>query len=126
MIRGGLAVYRIAHFFPELVSHVFSVCTPYFPPQREYLPLEDLVKRIPYFGYQLYFVSGKVEKAIRSKDEIRQFLRSLYGGRTPEGEVGFDAMTGPLLDKLPRLGPSPWITEEVRISVHIYTYALLT
>lgn len=110
-------MYRIAHFFPGLVTHVFSVCTPYFPPQKEYVPLEEVVKRIPFFGYQAFFASGKVEKAIRSKEEIRQFLTCLYGGRTPEGETGFDPMTGPFLDTLPKLGPSPWVTEEVSESL---------
>ncbi|KAI1839040.1 hypothetical protein DTO027I6_7824 [Penicillium roqueforti] len=40
----------------------------------------------PHFAYQLQFKSEKVEKAIRSKAEIRQFLIALYGGRTQEGE----------------------------------------
>jgi hypothetical protein len=36
--------------------------------------------------------SGEVEKVIRSKDEVRQFLLALYGGRTEAGEFGFDAV----------------------------------
>lgn len=59
----------------------------------------------PHFAYQLQFKSEKVEKAIRSKAEIRQFLIALYGGRTQEGEVGFDANNGVLFDKIGQLKP---------------------
>ncbi|KAL1961150.1 hypothetical protein VTO42DRAFT_3095 [Malbranchea cinnamomea] len=110
---GGFAVYRIAQYCPELVTHLIAICTPYNPPQREYLPLDALVKtRIPYFGYQLHFVSGELEKVIKSKEEIRQFLLSLYGGRTPEGKHGFDVFKGVLLDRLPALRRSRIISED--------------
>ena len=80
------------------------------------MPLEEVVKRVPFFGYQMKFASGELEKVIRTKREIRQFLLSMYGGRTPNREVGFDVMTGPLLDKLPDLQASPLLSEEVRSS----------
>lgn len=54
-----------------------------------------------------------MEKAIRSKDEIRQFLLALYGGRTEAGEFGFDAHKGVLLDKIGQLKPSRLLSEEV-------------
>lgn len=67
----------------------------------------------PHFGYQLHFASGDVEKAVRSKTEIRQFLTALYGGKTEKGEFGFDVKKGILIDKLPGLRPSRLLSEEV-------------
>ena len=113
--RGGFAIYRIAQYCPELVTHLISICTPFNPPQKDFLPVEDLVKyRIPYFAYQLQFVSGELEKVIKSKDEIRQFLLSLYGGRTEDGKPGFDVFKGAILDRLPGLKRSWVISEDVR------------
>lgn len=78
------------------------------------IPIEDLVRNVtPHFAYQLQFKSGEVEKVIRSKDEIRQFLLALYGGRTEAGEPGFDAHKGVLLDKIGHLKPSRLLSEEV-------------
>ena len=115
--RGGFVVYRIAQHCPDLISHLITVCTPYNPPQREYLALDELVKtRIPFFGYQLQFASGELEKVIKSKRDIRQFLVAMYGGRTADGKVGMDVMTGVLLDRLDGLRPSKLLSEEVGIS----------
>ncbi|QQK42375.1 Epoxide hydrolase, putative [Penicillium digitatum] len=91
----GLA-YRIALWHPEL-----------------YFLMEDLIRDVtPNFAYQLQFKSGEVEKVVRSKDEIRQFLLALYGGRTEAGESGFDAYKGVLLDKLGELKLSRLLSEE--------------
>ncbi|EEP80039.1 predicted protein [Uncinocarpus reesii 1704] len=111
---GGFVVYRIALHCPDFVTHIFSVCTPYGPPHREFVPLDELVTtRLPFFGYQLQFVSGEVEKAIKTEKDIRQFLIALFGGRTPTGEFGFDVKKGVLLDKLADLQPSWLLSEKV-------------
>lgn len=70
----------------------------------------------PNFAYQLQFASGDVEKVIRSKGEIKQFLSAMYGGRTAKGEVGFDVAKGVLMDKVMALKPSRLLSEEVRLS----------
>lgn len=112
--RGAAFAYRIALWYPELVSHLFTVCVPYARPMKEDISLESLVQNAaPHFAYQLQFKSGEVEKFIRSKSEIRQFLLALYGGRTEAGEVGFDAHKGVLADKIGGLKPSRLLTEEV-------------
>lgn len=69
----------------------------------------------PHFAYQLQFASGDLEKVIRSKGEIKQFLSALYGGRTEKGEFGFDAEKGVLLDKVSGLKPSRLLSEEVSL-----------
>lgn len=103
--RGGAIVYRIALWCPELVTHIFTVCTPYTTPSKTYEPLEEMVKsgKVPNFGYQLQLASGQLEEVIRSREQIRQLLNGLYGGMTSEGLPGFDVKTGVHLDGLPQL-----------------------
>ncbi|KAJ5584967.1 uncharacterized protein N7459_004767 [Penicillium hispanicum] len=111
---GAGLVYRVALWHPDLVSHLFTVCVPYFPPRADYTALEDLVRTVaPHFGYQVQFASGDVEKIIRSKTEIKQFLTTLYGGRTETGELGIDISKGVLAEKLPAVRPSRLVNEEV-------------
>jgi hypothetical protein len=98
------------------VTHLFAVCTPYTPPHREYVSIAKIVKeRVPSFGYQLTFISGQLEKVIRTKEQIKQFLISLYGGRAADGKTGFTVENGPKMEMLPHLKRSWVITGEVRI-----------
>jgi soluble epoxide hydrolase / lipid-phosphate phosphatase len=72
---GGFVVYRIALYYPKLVTALFSVCTPYSPPNLKYEPLGIFVaKLVPNFQYQCHFASGEVEEKIQSRQEIRNFL----------------------------------------------------
>ncbi|EGD97513.1 hypothetical protein TESG_04921 [Trichophyton tonsurans CBS 112818] len=75
---GGAIVYRIALYEPDFVTHVFSVCTPYWPPSKQYLSLEQTIAKIPFFGYQAQLANGGLEDILRSKEEIRQFLNAMY------------------------------------------------
>lgn len=110
-LRGGAIVYRFAQYFPDLVTHVFSICTPYSSPQQRYVDLHTLVStRLPNFRYQLDFASGAIEEAVQSKREIRAFLNGAYGGRSPNGEFFF-TKNGVQLDRLPLIGSSPLLTE---------------
>jgi soluble epoxide hydrolase / lipid-phosphate phosphatase len=103
--------------YPELVSRVFSVCTPYTAPHKDYVSLEDIVKGpLPQFGYQIHLASGEVEKSVNSEDSIRQFLRGVYGARTPEGETSFDPVEGVLLKNLPKIGESRLLNGKVSLS----------
>lgn len=114
-VRGGAIVTRVALWYPELVTHLFSVCTPFFRPSKEYVPLEELVNtKLPNFAYQLQLGSGELEKHIKSKEQIKQFLNGAYGGRGPNGEVAFTPEKGVLLENLPKLGPSPLLDKRVR------------
>ena len=78
------------------------------------MTLEDVVKyKLPNFGYQIQLASGEVEKVIDSKIKIREFLNALYGGKGPDGEVGFDPRTGIVFDNLPKLAANPLLSKEV-------------
>lgn len=112
--RGAALAYRVALWHPELVTHVFTVCVPYAAPTKRYLPLEDFVATIaPHFAYQLQFRSGELENVICSEEDIKKFLSALYGGRTEDRQVGFNAGEGVLLDIMAKLRPSKLLSEQV-------------
>lgn len=112
--RGGAIVYRAAMWYPNLVSYVFSICTPYWPPSKKYISHEDVVKKLPNFGYQLHLAGPEVERAIKTREQIRAFLNGVYGGRTPNGEAFFAEEKGMLLENLWKVGRSPLLNDKVR------------
>jgi soluble epoxide hydrolase / lipid-phosphate phosphatase len=112
-IRGGAIVYRIALWYPSLVTHIFAVCTPYTPPTTNWISPEQMVKRLPNFTYQLQLASGDIEKSIKTRDDLRAFLNGLFGGKGPNGEVAFVAEEGVKLDVLKKLNRTKLFTEKV-------------
>jgi hypothetical protein len=115
--RGAALAYRIVLYHPDLVTHLFTVCVPYIPPNPKYISLEDMVRTLlPNFSYQLQFKSGEIEKVVKTKKDIKQFLLALYGGRTEDGQLGFSTDDGVLFDKQGKLGPSRLLSEEVCIA----------
>ena len=110
-----MIVYRTAEWHPELVSHVFSVCTPYLPHPEKYVPLEDIVKGpLPQFGYQLHLAGPKVEAGLQTEERIRQFLKGMYGGRDDSGRVIFSPENGLDFDVVDKVGMAPLLNQEVR------------
>lgn len=125
---GGAIVYRVSQFKPSLVKAVFAICTPYQVPRAQYLPLKQLVaQQIPNFAYQLHFISGDIERAVQSPDQIRAFLHSLYGARTitndgSRGQAAFDANGKVALDLLPRMGKTKLLSDE-EMDYYVTEYA---
>ena len=66
---------------------------------------------LPNFEYQLHLASGEVENHVKTKEQIKQFLNGLYGGRSVNGEIGFDVRSGPIYKNLPKLEQSPLVTK---------------
>lgn len=125
---GGAIVYRVAQLQPKLVKSLFVICTPYAMPTPEYVPLQVIVDtRLPNFAYQLHFASGELEDAIKSPQEIRNFLNALYGARTvtndgSKGENAWKAEGRVALDLLPKMGKSTLLSdEEMDYYVHEYS-----
>ncbi|KAK0646439.1 epoxide hydrolase [Cercophora newfieldiana] len=110
---GGAVVWKMALWRPEVVSAVFSVCTPYAPPREgPYVDLEGVVKRLPNFRYQLQLAGREVEEGVVGEERTRGFLCGMYGGRTRDGERAFDTQKGVFLEKLEGMGMSPLLNEE--------------
>ncbi|KAM5351449.1 hypothetical protein ACJ41O_004172 [Fusarium nematophilum] len=111
---GGALVWRIAMWHPELIKGVFSICTPYHSPSETFIPLEAIIAsgHLPNFAYQLQFKGPDVESRIQGEEKVRQFLNAMYGGRGPNGEMGFSAKEGILFDNLPLLGRTRLLADE--------------
>lgn len=110
---GGMVVWRMAQWKPDLVTHVFSVCTPFAAPLKHFISLEDIVKGpLPQFGYQLHLASPEVEGRVKSKEDIRKFLNGLYGARGSNSELPFTPEKGVLFDVMSKVGETPLMTRQ--------------
>lgn len=126
MCRGGMVVWRCAGWYPELVSHLFAICTPYAAPTKKYTSTEDMVNGpVPQFGYQLHLASGEVEPRIADEKNVRQFLNGMYGGRGPKGEVMFSPNKGILFENLPKVGKTKLMSDRVRTHAWVTSIELL-
>ena len=120
---GGAIVYRVAQYHPTLVRALFSVCTPYFPPQTTFLPHALLVAtRLRNFQYQLEYASGVMEERVCSKAELRQFLAGAFLAQGPSGEIVATATHGMFWEDLPRLGKSPLLGDD-EMDYYVNEYA---
>lgn len=110
---GGAQVFRTVLWHPELVKAAFSICTPYVPPGRTFVPLEELVRtRLPNFAYQLQFRGPEVQEKMQGADMIRRGLSGIWEARGPGGEAGVSASRGLHWENLHLLGDSPHLSGE--------------
>ncbi|KAI5297073.1 hypothetical protein KEM55_005176 [Ascosphaera atra] len=112
---GGVIAHRMALHMPYLVSHVFTVATPYFAPTEHYVDVADLVERDPRFKslrYQLQFRSGVVEKVVQTEGDLKKFLNAMLGGKTWNEEFGFTAQEGLLVHTFKDTKRSPLVSEK--------------
>jgi hypothetical protein len=114
--RGAYLAYRVALWHPDLVEYLFTVCVPYSAPNKRYMSIEEMVEKVtPHFAYQLHFISGELEEVVHTKDDHKQFLITLYGGRTEKREFAFDVHKGVDLELLRRVRPSWLLNDDVCI-----------
>lgn len=106
--------YRLALWYPQLVTHLISVCTPYSKPAKSFVPLEEYFKqgKATNFGYQLKLAGGQID-GITSKHEIKQFLIAAYGGRGQDGTPAFSVQHGLDTEKLSKLQPTKLVSDAV-------------
>jgi soluble epoxide hydrolase/lipid-phosphate phosphatase len=116
----------VAKYYPDLVSHVFSIAVPYLPPDLLYIPLDLMAVAMPNLAYQKQMASGIVEKTLTTKDNITSFINSMYYGLTPDGQPGFTLSTGFIFDRLPKIGKSLLLSNEVTqrltYELHVLTF----
>lgn len=110
---GGFVVYRTAQWFPELVTHVFAVCTPYTAPSKRFISLNEMVNGpLPQFGYQMQLAGPELEADVKSYGQVRNFLRALYGGKSKHGKPCFRPESGIDLAGLETIGVAPSLDGE--------------
>ncbi|KAL3670219.1 hypothetical protein V7S43_004532 [Phytophthora oleae] len=56
---GALSGWRMSLYHPDRVLAVCGVCTPFIPPRKQYVSLEDMCKFLPQFKYQLFLADAK-------------------------------------------------------------------
>jgi pimeloyl-ACP methyl ester carboxylesterase len=107
-----MIVQRVSLWFPENVLAVGCICVPFAKPNADYISVEQLVKKLPNFMYQLYFASPESERDLSSPEAIEKFLKGVFRikGDTPtiwNASNGVLAKMGdPTLSKM-------WETENV-------------
>jgi soluble epoxide hydrolase / lipid-phosphate phosphatase len=115
---GGIVVYRAAQWYPDLISHVFSVATPYLGPTEKFVSVEELVKGpLPNFGYQLQLGSEdqQIESRVKDEKSIRKFLTAVYGGKPKSGKTFLTPENGVDVEVLEKdeIGMTPLLNQEV-------------
>lgn len=121
---GGAIAWRLALLHPHLYRAVMVICTPYHAPSAKYDSLQRRVETVlPNFGYQLHFASGQIEEACDSRQGVRQFLINTYGGRTPEGEIGFTAEKGIDLERQKRMHTPSRVLSEKELDFYVQEYS---
>ncbi|KAG0238993.1 Bifunctional epoxide hydrolase 2 [Mortierella sp. GBA43] len=86
---GGAVVWRFGLHFPNRVHGIISICTPYAPPSPKYRSLEDIVKSIPEFEYQLGFADPSTAAKLDNIPE--KFLGTILetGGDVHEKDMDY-------------------------------------
>lgn len=115
---GGAVVFRFALHYPKLISAIISICTPFTPPQRQYV---DGAVALPNFKYQQQLRGPDVEAAVVGEEKIWQFLNGMYGGRSSKGPP-FTTDFGCHFDRLDDVKASPLLTKE---EMHLYVQRYL-
>ncbi|KAF8607513.1 alpha/beta-hydrolase [Ceratobasidium sp. AG-I] len=80
-----LTVWRFCLWHPQRVRAVIALSVPFYPPAPEYVPMDEMVRRIPNFGYQKYLADPKSSAEI--DQNIPTFIDCIY--RSPR--TGRDA-----------------------------------
>lgn len=122
---GGETAWTLARRHPQLISAVFSVCTPILEVGDKYTPLEDMIAagKWTHFGYQVQFKGPDVQQRLQGADGVRQFLSAVYGATTATGEYGISIKTGVRFDILPNIGTSPLLSAD-ELDFYVQQYML--
>lgn len=83
-----MVVSRVYLYNPALVKAIFTLGTPYLPPNPNWLDFDELIKEKPTFEYQRYFGSSEFENYLRSDKEIREFFNATFGGVWSKWRIG--------------------------------------
>jgi len=114
-----MVVTRTYLYHPELITHLIAICTPYAAPIKTYLPLDEVVKVVPNFRYQVQFAGPDVEGNIQGKEKIRQLFVTIFGGTSDTGERAFSVGKGFHFDNLGKMKKSRLLNEKVGCEIPV-------
>jgi soluble epoxide hydrolase/lipid-phosphate phosphatase len=75
---GGEVVWRMYLHHPKKVLAIAALCTPYVPPKLQYVPLEQVVEKLPTFKYQLYFCNNTRDSNEEFKHNTEKFFKLMF------------------------------------------------
>jgi len=118
--HGGSIVWRMTLHYPSRIVAVASICTPYIPPHKQYIPIEEIAKRWPSFQYQVYFNTDKPITEFESN--IPKFFRYFLRGTGDNTGAKFTLaqITGPLMPEKDTSHPKMLTKEEFDYYVENY------
>lgn len=88
---GGEVVWKMCLFHPERVVAVGAVCTPFTPRHSQFIPLEDIIKKLPAFQYQAYF--NTPQAPIELNSNVERFFRVMFRSSEADDFPGFPMKT---------------------------------
>ncbi|KAH9055591.1 alpha/beta-hydrolase [Lactarius vividus] len=85
---GSYTAGRFALWHPDRLLTLALFSIPFPSPLKKYIPLEEIVQRVPNYAYQLYFASPESTKEIEAN--LERFLRAIYGIEVHEKTIVLD------------------------------------
>jgi len=121
---GGAAVWRMSQWYPNRVEAVCSICTPFKPRSPKFMPLADVVEKLPVFYYQLYFnmENGKLAQDELEKD-IPRTISCIF--RKSNERVGkwMDKNSKGLLEGYPAIVPRSTLLSDVEFNQYVDAFS---
>ncbi|KAI0057544.1 alpha/beta-hydrolase [Artomyces pyxidatus] len=115
---GSYTVGRFALWHPDRLLALVTLSVPYVPPAKQYIPLVDLVRQFPNFGYQLYLSDDTHTREI--EENLVLFLRLMYGLTKPSKPMVLPGNLREIITKRESGKPAnqPILTEEELGYIH--------
>ncbi|KAF8640130.1 hypothetical protein AX17_001366 [Amanita inopinata Kibby_2008] len=82
---GAFAGGRFALWYPTRILALVMMSVPYTPPSTTYIPIEEIAKRAPNLGFQVYFASKRSTQEIESN--LEKFVDIVF--RSPTSRIDF-------------------------------------
>ncbi|KAH9988416.1 Alpha/Beta hydrolase protein [Russula vinacea] len=113
---GSYTAGRFALWHPERLLALALFSAPFTPPTKRYNSLEDVVKKVPNYAYQLYFAHFESTKEIEAN--LERFLRLTYAIEVPQINPMLDrnmrkVIVGPVVTRPSRSVP-PLTNDELQ------------
>ncbi|KAG8682246.1 hypothetical protein FRC08_015081 [Ceratobasidium sp. 394] len=84
---GAETVWRFCLWYPHRVRAVIALSVPFYPPAPKYVPIDEMIRRVPNFGYQKYL--GDPKSAAEIDQNIPTFIDCIYRSPRTGREVSF-------------------------------------
>lgn len=108
---GGSIAWRTQEWHPDLISHLVVICTPYAAPAKKFVSLEEIVKKLPNFKYQILLAGPEIEGAFKTREQVKTYLNAVFGGKGKNGEKGFSP-EGPIWENLGKIERTRLLSEK--------------